>query len=104
MNSQLSQFLGAKVEAQRALFASGATLPLSFRRQQLRRLATALDEWEGALCDALWKDLHKSPQEAILTELSIVRGEIRNHLRHLGRWTRTRRPATPLKMFPSRSS
>ncbi|MBQ1214097.1 MAG: aldehyde dehydrogenase family protein [Tidjanibacter sp.] len=104
MNSQLSQFLGAKVEAQRALFASGATLPLSFRREQLRRLATALDEWEGALCDALWKDLHKSPQEAILTELSIVRGEIRNHLRHLGRWTCTRRPATPLKMFPSRSS
>ncbi len=101
--SQLSQFVGAKVEAQRAFFASGATLPYKFRIQQLKRLAEALDEWEAPLCEALWKDLHKSPEEAILTELSIVRGEIRNHLRHLRRWMRTRKVPSPLKMFPSRT-
>jgi aldehyde dehydrogenase (NAD+) len=51
----------------------------------------------------LWQDLHKSEQEATLTELSIVEGEIRNHLRHLKRWMRPERRSTPLKMMPSRS-
>lgn len=103
MNTQLSEFIGAKVEAQRAYFASGATLSYEFRRKQLKKLLEAFDEWEEALCEALWHDLHKSREEAILTELSIVRGEIRNHLKHLSRWMRTQKPTTPLKMFPSRS-
>lgn len=100
--SQLSEFLGAKVEAQRAYFTSGATRSYAFRRQQLLRLRDALKEWEAPLCDALWQDLHKSPEEAVLTELSIVHAEIRHHLRHLRRWMRPERVATPLKMTPSR--
>lgn len=99
--NQLSEFVGAKVEAQRAYFSSGATLPLGFRVEQLRRLEQALIDWEKPLCDALWLDLHKSYEEAVMTELSIVRGEIRNHLSHLRRWTRTERVGSPLKMFPS---
>ncbi|MBR3853371.1 MAG: hypothetical protein IKM41_02305 [Tidjanibacter sp.] len=51
--SQLSEFVGAKVEAQREYFASGATLPYEFRRRQLKRLLEALAEWEKPLCDAL---------------------------------------------------
>ncbi len=39
----------------------------------------------------------------MLTELSIVAGEIRNHLRHLKSRMRDRRRPTPLKMMPSRS-
>lgn len=101
MNGQLSEFLGAKVEAQKDYFRSGATLPLSFRMEQLRRLEQALIDWEKPLCEALWKDLHKSYEEAVMTELSIVRGEIRNHLSHLRRWTRKERVGSPLKMFPS---
>lgn len=101
MNNQLSEFLGAKVEAQRDFFRSGTTLPRKFRIEQLRRLEEALNVWEKPLCEALWKDLHKSYEEAMLTELSIVRGEIRNHLRNLGRWMRPRKVTSPVKMFPS---
>lgn len=102
--NQLSEFLGAKVEAQRDYFASGATLPYKFRFEQLCRLEEALKEWEQPLCEALYKDLHKSYEEAFLTEISILRAEIRNHKRHLRQWMRRRSVATPLKMFPSRSS
>ena len=101
MNNQLSEFMGAKVEAQRRYFRSGATLSYEFRCRQLRRLEEALGEWEHPLCEALWQDLHKSREEAVLTELSIVRSEIRNHLRHLRGWMRPRRISSPLKMFPS---
>lgn len=95
--------IAALAVAQRAYFGSGATLGEAFRREQLRRLGAALKKWEQPLCEALWQDLHKSAEEAVLTELSIVDGEIRNHLRHLHRWMRWERRSTPLKMLPSRS-
>ena len=91
------------VAAQRDYFASGATLEYEFRRKQLQRLAEALKEWHKPLCEALWHDLHKSEQEAIMTETSIVSGEVKNHLKHLKRWMRVESCSTPLKMTPSRS-
>ena len=97
------QRIDAIVEAQKRYFASGATLEYEFRREQLQRLKKALEEWHKPLCDALWQDLHKSEQEAILTETSIVEGEVKNHLKHLKSWMRTERHSTPLKMTPSRS-
>lgn len=93
----------ALAAAQKACFRSGATLPEKFRRTMLRRLDAALTNWEQRLCDALWQDLHKSREEAVLTELSIVRGEIRQHLRHLRRWMRPERRPTPLKLLPAKS-
>ncbi len=91
------------VTAQKEFFATGATLEYRFREQQLRQLLSAINRWEKPLCEALWQDLHKSYEEAIMTELSIVTGEINNHLKHLKRWIRCKRCSTPLKMFPSRS-
>ena len=91
------------IEKQRAFFASGCTLPYEFRREQLKNLQLALKKWEKALCDALWSDLHKSAEEAILTELSIVSGEVKNHIKHLKGWMRRESRPTPLKMTPSRS-
>lgn len=93
--------IAAMVEAQRAFFRSGTTLDLKFRRRMLEKMLAAMDKWEQPLAEALWTDLHKSYEEAYLTELSIVKGEIRNHLGHLGRWARPKLKATPLKMFPS---
>ena len=93
----------AIVEAQRDFFRSGVTLGYDFRKKQLSRLQKALKKWAKPLCEALWTDLHKSEQEAILTELSIVEGEVKNHLRHLRGWMKSERRSTPLKMMPSRS-
>ena len=93
----------AVVAAQREYFHSGATLDIAFRKQMLCRLQKALTEWEKPLAEALYADLHKSYEEAYLTELSIIAGEVRNHLHQIDRWTRRKRCATPLKMFPSRS-
>ena len=89
--------------AQKDFFRSGATLDIEFRKSMLKKMASAMDKWEKALTDALWKDLHKSYEEAYLTEISIVKGEIRNHIRNIDRWARRRKASSPLKLFPSRS-
>ena len=99
MNEQINHI----VTAQRAYFHTGVTRDIRFRREMLKKFQTALAKWEKPLADALWADLHKSYEEAYLTELSIVKGEIKNHLRNIGRWSRPKRKPTPIKMFPSRS-
>ena len=91
------------VEAQRAFFRSGETLSLKHRQKALCTLSKALKLWESRIAEALWKDLHKSYEEAYMTELSIVLGEIDNHLRHLKLWTTPKPVSTPIKMMPSRS-
>ena len=91
------------VEAQRAFFRSGETLSLKFRQRALCALSKAMKIWESRIAEALWKDLHKSYEEAYLTELSIVLGEIDSHLHHLKRWMLPKHVGTPVKMMPSRS-
>lgn len=89
--------------SQKEYFKSGATLNVDFRKQMLKKLLDALDKWEERLSEALWNDLHKSYEEAFLTEISIVKGEIANHLKHVAGWAGRRKAHTPLKLFPSRS-
>ena len=91
------------VESQRAYFRTGTTLDIRFRKQMLRRFLEAFEQWESRLTDALWTDLHKSYEEAYLTEISIVKAEIKTHLRKLSSWSKKRRVSTPIKLFPSQS-
>ena len=90
-------------KAQKEYFHTGATLDIKFRKDMLKKLSEAIERWEGRISDALWTDLHKSYEEAYLTEISIVKGEIRNHLRHIDGWARRKKVCSPLKLFPSRS-
>ena len=91
------------VNSQREYFATGQTLNISYRIAALKSLKAAIKKFEKSLAQALWQDLHKSYEEAYLTELSIVLGEIDNHIRHLKQWAAPKHHSTPLKMFPSRS-
>ena len=99
----MKEYISTTRQKQKAYFNSGATLALPFRKQMLRKLADAMHQYEKALADALWQDLHKSYEEAYLTELSIVYGEIRNHLRHMRRWARPERKCSPLAIMPATS-
>ena len=98
-----SERIAALVQAQRSFFATGATRDVAWRKQQLRALKAGLKKWEKPLCDALWEDLHKSCEEAFLTEIGLVYGEIGDALKHVARWARRRRKPTPLTGMPSAS-
>ena len=99
----MQTYISTTLNKQKQYFHSGATLALPFRKQMLRKLASAMHQYEKPLTDALWQDLHKSYEEAYLTELSIVYGEIRNHLRHLRKWARPERKCSPLAIMPATS-
>ncbi len=101
-NTPTEQITGLAA-AQKQYFRTGQTLDISYRLTALRALKAAILKHEKALTDALWADLHKSYEEAYLTEISIVLGEIDNHISNLRSWASPVHRPTPLKMFPSRS-
>ena len=91
------------LDSQRAFFASNETKNITFRLQQLSKLKRVVVEYQERIQHALWDDLHKSPEEAYLTEISIVLSEIDNHTKHLKKWAKPKRVRTPLYLRPSSS-
>ena len=91
------------VAAQRAFFRSHATRSVEFRLEMLKRFRASIVKYERELAEALYNDLHKSYEEAYLTEISIVLAEIDKFLKHLKGWAAPSKKSTPLKMFPSHS-
>lgn len=91
------------VEAQRRYVQTGATLPVTFRLEQLNKLRAALERYESELEAALTADLGKSGYEGFMCEVGLARSELGYMLRHTRRLARERRVPTPLAQFHSRS-
>ncbi len=103
LENTTSERIEELVRKQRAFFATGTTRDIDWRRHQLKQFQEGLKKWEKPLCDALWQDLHKSYEEAYMTEIGLVYGEIREAARKVGRWARKRWKPTTLAVLPSSS-
>lgn len=91
------------VEAQRAHFNTGATLPLAARKAALKRLREAITAREADICAALRADLNKSPTESYMCEIGMTLSELSFVEKRLTGWARDRAHLTPLAQFPARS-
>lgn len=103
MEDTARNIIEAVLDRQRSFLATGRTKSLAFRLDKLIRFKAAVKKYEKRITEALWNDLHKSYQEAYLTEISIVIQEIDNHIKHLKRWSKPKRVPTPLHLLPSKS-
>jgi coniferyl-aldehyde dehydrogenase len=89
---------------QRDAFAAERDPSLAVRRDRLDRLAALIDAGEAEIVAAIAADFGARPaQETRLAELFIVTAGIRHARRHLRRWLRPRRTATPLYLRPGSS-
>ena len=82
--------IGQVVEEQREFFRTGKTLSYTFRDEQLQRLYAAVSTREKKILEALHKDLHKSDQEAYMTEIGLVLAEITHMRKNLKNWMKVR--------------
>ena len=85
--------------AQKAYFQSGATLPISFRIEMLKKLYATVKTYEPEIAAALNADLGKSAFEGYMCEIGLVLSEITYMLRHIKRFASPRRVRTPLAQF-----
>ncbi|HPO56787.1 MAG TPA: aldehyde dehydrogenase [Ignavibacteriaceae bacterium] len=92
------------IKKQRAFFSKNNTKDVSFRLKNLLKFRAGIRKYENKITDALWTDLHKSYEEAYLTEISIVMAEIDTHIKHIRKWASPKRVITPLHVLPSSSS
>ena len=91
------------IAAHKTFFSTHKTKDIGFRLTQLKTLKKAILQYQQKIEAALWQDLHKSPEEAYLTEISLVIGEIDNHVKHLKKWAAPKRVASPLHLKPASS-
>lgn len=103
MENTSTSKIDALLAAQKAFFKTGESRNISFRKQQLKAFLRAMETYEQELADALWTDMHKSYEEAYLTEIALVKGEIKTALRKVSHWARRERKPTPITMFPAAS-
>lgn len=95
--------LEATYTDQGSYFHSGATRSVSFRVEQLEKLATAIRKWEDKILKALYLDLGKSASEAYITEVEYALVELEYAIKKLPRWARDTKVPTPILMKPGTS-
>ena len=91
------------LESQRKFFNSGATLPIKFRIENLKKLYNAVKKYEKEICIALTSDLGKSDFEGFMCEVGLVLTEISYMIKHTRRFAKEHTVYTPLAQFASRS-
>lgn len=91
------------VNQQRKFFQTGATLPVKFRIEALKKLKANILANEKEIAAAITADLGKSETEAFMCEIGLVITEISYMLKHVRKFAKDKTVSTPLSNFPAHS-
>ena len=89
------------VERQREFFRSGASLDVSWRIEQLKKLKQALIKYTPELEAALAQDLGRTEAEAYFCDIGDTIMEINEAIAHVRKWARPETHFSGLVSFPS---
>lgn len=87
----------------RALFRTGRTRPIAWRRQQLRALEALMKDKESVFLDALAADLGKPRFEGWISETGFVASDARHAVKHLAKWMKPEKVTTSVPNQPGTS-
>ena len=88
------------VASQRDYFLSEATKSYDFRVGQLKKLGHWIDQNVDVILSALHEDLGKSAYEGYLTEIAMVKQELKDALHSLKKWMKPQRVRTAIGQLP----
>ena len=91
------------VKKQREFFNTGATLPVKFRIEMLKKLHSTIKKYKDQICEALTADLGKSEFEGFMCEVGLTLSEITYLIKHTKKFAKEKTVWTPLTQFASRS-
>lgn len=91
------------LEKQRKYYKSGATIPVKFRIEQLKKLYATVKKYQTEINDALTSDLGKSHFEGFMCESGLALSEISYMIRHTKSFARRKTVATPITNFAAHS-
>lgn len=99
----MSNSICSILEKQTAFYQKGLTIDLKSRKQRLEILLKALEIYTQKISSALKKDLGKSYEEALMTEIREVRKELEYTIKNLKKWAKIKKVPTPVTLFGSKS-
>jgi len=91
------------VNTQQNFFSRGKSRDIDFRKAQLRKIKSILQDNEQRIFDALYQDFKKPAFETYETELFIIYQEIDHLLSNLSDWAEPKRVAGSTINFPSKN-
>ena len=86
---------------QREFFATGQTLNVKFRKEQLKKLKKAIIDNQQQIVDALHIDLGRCEVESYFCDIGDVVMEIDEYVRGLSKWSKPETHFSGLACFPS---
>jgi aldehyde dehydrogenase (NAD+) len=90
------------IAKQKSYFLSGKTRSISKRIEMLEKLNSSIVKNELKIFESLKKDLNKSNFESYLTEIAILKSEIKLIKKKLKNWSKPKRIKSTLANFPSK--
>lgn len=90
------------IEKQKNYFNSHATLSVSFRVLQLKRLRLQIKAYYDQIITAFSKDLNKKEFDVVVTEIGLVMMEINFMIKHLKGFAKPKKVRTSILNFPSK--
>ena len=95
--------IGNIIKKQKSFFDAGGTMSPKVRKQSLKKLYDTINDAEEEICEALKKDLGKSPAESFMCEIGLSMSEISWLISHIDKLTKEKRVKTPIAQFASKS-
>ncbi len=90
-------------EKQKAFFQTGATFPVAFRMEALKKLKACILRREADIIAALKTDLGKSDFESYMCEIGMVQSELTYLIKHTKKFAKKHKVHTPLAQFSAKS-
>ncbi len=98
-----SEQINILLEKQRKYYKSGATIPVKFRIEQLKKLYLTVKKYQNEVNNALTSDLGKSHFEGFMCESGLVLSEISYMIGHTKKFAKRKTVATPITNFAAHS-
>lgn len=98
---QTEEKIASIVQSQKDFFATGTTQDPAWRIEQLKKLYSAIKESESDIMQALRQDLSKSEAESYLSEIGLVLAEISYQIRHIKKWSKSKKISGDLYLLPA---
>lgn len=89
------------ISEQRDFFKSQKTRDIAFLKSTLKSLKSEIKRNEDTICNALIADFKKPVFETFINEIGVVVSEIDLALKHMGKWSKTKRVIPSMLNFPS---
>lgn len=103
MENKIDNNIISVFELQKKFVASRKSLNINYRIDILKKLKANILKYEKELCDALQKDLNKSPEESYMCEIGLVLEEISHMLKHIKKYAKPQKFSSAISNFPSKS-